>query len=89
MSDLDQHDDGNTKQEAAHLFGLWFITMVVAIIFISTLSTRTPEEAKESAETKTAESAPALAQAPAAPPLDVSQTMAPLPAGHPSISCTG
>ncbi len=80
MSDTDQHDGDNTKQEAANLFGLWCITMVVAIVFISSLSTRSSEGSKEPAGAKHAQPTQTTA-----PPLDASQTMAPLPAGHPSI----
>jgi len=80
MSGTDQHDGDNTKQEAANLFGLWCITMVVAIVFISSLSTRSSEGSKEPAGAKHAQPAQTMA-----PPLDASQTMAPLPAGHPSI----
>ncbi len=76
MSDTDQRGDNSTKQESAQLLGLWAVTMVVAIIFISSLSTRSTDDAKEPAE--------ATAQI-VAPPLDTAQTLAPLPPGHPSI----
>ncbi|GEM_PF-2801433 len=80
MSDTDQHNNDNTKQESVQLLGLWVVTMVVAILFISSLSTRSTGDAKEPAEAKH----PAAAQT-VAPPLDAAQTLAPLPAGHPSI----
>lgn len=80
MSDTDQHGDNNTKQGPVQLLGLWVVTMVVAIIFISSLSTRGTDGAKEPAE---AEHLPAAQIV--APPLDTAQTLAPLPAGHPSI----
>jgi len=83
MSDTDQHG-GTTKEEATHLFGLWLVTMVVAIVFISSLSTRTSDDgsdnAKEPVSAKHVESTQKTA-----PPLDATQTMAPLPAGHPTI----
>jgi len=78
MSDTDQH---NAKQESVQLLVLWVVTMVVAIIFITTLSTRTPEKAKEPAEVKHTQAAQKIA-----PPLDEEQTMAPLPPGHPQIN---
>ncbi|MCF6355305.1 MAG: hypothetical protein L3J26_09455 [Candidatus Polarisedimenticolaceae bacterium] len=80
MSDTDQRGDNNARQESVQLLGLWVVTMVVAIIFISSLSTRGTDGAKEPAE---AEHLPAAQIE--APPLDTAQTLAPLPAGHPSI----
>lgn len=77
MSDTDQN---SAKQESVQLLGLWAVTMVVAIIFISSLSTRTPESVKEPAEAKHVQATEATA-----PPLDMTQTMPALPAGHPSI----
>ncbi len=81
MSDTDQHNGNNAKQESLQLLGLWAVTMVVAIIFITTLSARTPESTKEPAGVKHAQSAQKIA-----PPLNETQTMAPLPPGHPQIS---
>jgi len=85
MSDTDQQ---NAKPETTQLLGLWVVTMVVAIIFISTLSTRTSESPKEPADAKPAQAThvePVQSAQKMAPPLDEKQTMAPLPAGHPSI----
>jgi len=82
MSDTDQQ---KTKPESAQLIGLWAVTMVVAIIFISTLSTRTSESLKESVDAKPAQATHVEPAQKMAPPLDEKQTMAPLPAGHPSI----
>ncbi len=77
MSDTDQN---SAKKESVQLLGLWAVTMLVAIIFISSLSTRTSESVKNPAEAKHVQATEATA-----PPLDLTQTMPPLPAGHPSI----
>ncbi len=80
MSDRDRQNNENVKQESMQLLGLWALTMVVAIGLISSLSTRSTDGAKAPAG-----AAPAAAVQATAPPLDAAQTLAPLPAGHPSI----
>ncbi|VAX09082.1 Carbonic anhydrase, alpha class [hydrothermal vent metagenome] len=89
MTDTDQNGGGapeSAKDDTSHVIGLLAVTLVVAMIFVSTLS---PEPSDKSAAASHTTAQPAVAQQKAdvpAPALEVSQTTAPLPAGHPNIA---